>query len=209
MLCQDLVHARPPASPFVATYPVSQLTQHSRLVAHPPDCIVKHRYGTTGPREYRDGNTPLARPKDAATLIVVRVAANPNIDGQTRILSPASCPTNLCSPVAGSTSLISDCRFGADCTAGSSATPKPPKRGDGPQVTRTRAGGIRETFEETGLIIGRRPQAMCYPSPDMASIFSARRGTPARVHGFCCPGNHAGLSTRRFDTRFMIHTTSS
>ena len=51
-----------------------------RIDDQPPDFIrQKHRYGTTptGPGEYRDGNTPLARPKDAATLIVVRGGTHP------------------------------------------------------------------------------------------------------------------------------------
>jgi 8-oxo-dGTP pyrophosphatase MutT (NUDIX family) len=179
--------------------------------AHQSDFILKHRYGTTPtvPGEYRDGDTPLARPKDAATLIVVRGGTHPRLLMGKRASTHSFMPNKFVFPGGRLDFVDQRLRVRGELH---SAVLTRLRKATRKEVTDRKLRGlalaaIRETFEETGLIIGRETLNRCttrHPiwlqylrhgvEPPLESMdFFARAITPA-------------YRTRRFDTRFfMIH----
>ncbi len=148
---------------------------------------------------------PRQRPKDAATLILVRGGASP------QVLMGRRAPGHV---FMASKWVFPGGRIDrADFTAASATEPNPAARARleaelGPRRARALAlTCVRETFEETGLILGRPAPFAVVPGPwrefraagalpDLAALtYIARAITP--------PGR-----TRRFDARFFMADAS-
>jgi 8-oxo-dGTP pyrophosphatase MutT (NUDIX family) len=144
--------------------------------------------------EVRDRSTPNLRPVDAATLILVDTSAK-----EARILMGKRNPKLKFMPGkfvfpggrvdAGDRSMLAAGALSprTEMKLMMSATRMTPQR-----CRALAMAAIRETFEETGLMIGSKEFADqgLFPTPD-ALIFLARAITPPR-------------RPRRFDTRFFV-----
>lgn len=159
-------------------------------------------------QEFRDGKTPVVRPREAATLIIVRRdAKKPRILMGKRAAGHKFMPNKFVFPGGRVDAADSRVRAAKGLRAPVERRLMDRMRGT---PTATRAQGlamaaIRETFEETGLVIGkpvseplqtRNPEWQAYynehVAPDLSKIdFIARAITPP-------------YRTRRFDSRFFM-----
>ena len=172
---------------------------------------MRHQYGTTptDPGEYRDGNAPLARPKDAATLIVVRGGAHPRLLMGKRASSHRFMPNKFVFP-GGRLDLV-DQRLQVRGELHSAVLTRL-RKATRKEVTDRKLRGlalaaIRETFEETGLIIGRQTLARCTTRhPMWLQYFHHGVEPPLESMDFIARAITPAYRTQRFDTRFfMIH----
>lgn len=158
-------------------------------------------------QEFRDGKTAAVRPKEAATLLIVRQdAKHPRILMGKRAASHKFMPNKFVFP--GGRLDLADSRVRAHKGLRAPVERKLLDRMRGkPSATKAQGlamAAIRETFEETGLVIGkqvsepfqtRNPEWQAYynehVAPDLSKVeFIARAITPP-------------YRTRRFDTRFF------
>ena len=172
---------------------------------------MSNQYGTTptGPGEYREPDVGLVRPKEAATLVVVRDGERPTILMGKRASTHRFMPNKFVFP--GGRLDVVDQRLQvrgelhpAVLTRLQKATRK--------DVTDRKLRGlalaaIRETFEETGLIIGREAPARCATRhPIWLQYFRHGIEPPLESMDFIARAITPAYRTRRFDTRFfMIH----
>lgn len=159
-------------------------------------------------QEYRDGKSPAVRPKEAATLIIVRRdAKHPRVLMGKRAAGHKFMPNKFVFP--GGRMDHADCRVKLHKGLRQPVERRLLDRMRGkpsPHKARGLAmAAIRETFEETGLVIGkpvsepfqtRNPEWQAYfneqVAPDLSKVdFIARAITPP-------------YRTRRFDTRFFM-----
>ncbi len=170
---------------------------------------MRQQYGTTptGPGEYRDKTAGLVRPKDAATLIVVRAGAQPTILMGKRAASHRFMPNKFVFP-GGRLDLI-DQRLNVPGDL------SPPVLGRLRKATRKNItdrklrglalAAIRETFEETGIVVGR-PATRCVTTKNPVWRDYLRHGVepPLEHMDFIARAITPGYHTRRFDTRFFL-----
>jgi len=159
-------------------------------------------------QEYKNDKTAAVRPKEAATLIIVRHdAAKPRILMGKRAAGHKFMPNKFVFP--GGRMDAADSRVKAHKGLRAPVERRLLDRMRGtPSANKARGlamAAIRETFEETGLVIGkkvseplqtRNPEWQAYynehVAPDLSSVdFVARAITPP-------------YRTRRFDTRFFM-----
>lgn len=167
------------------------------------------KYGTTptSPGEYRENNAKAVRPKEAATLIVVRQAKQPKVLMGKRAATHKFMPNKFVFP-GGRLDAI-DQRL------------QVPKNLNAPVMKRLRKetrksvsdnklrglalAAIRETYEETGLIIGR-PTKKKLSTGDKVwqSYFDHGVEPPLDQMDFIARAVTPTYRTRRFDTRFFM-----
>lgn len=166
-------------------------------------------YGTTptGPGEYRDGSEKTARPKEAATLIVVRGGPQPKILMGKRAASHRFMPNKFVFP--GGRLDVIDQRLNVPGDL------SPPVLGRLRKATRKNItdrklrslalAAIRETFEETGIVVGRAATC-CVTTKNPVWRDYLRHGVepPLEHMDFIARAITPPYRTRRFDTRFFL-----
>ncbi len=171
---------------------------------------IIHQGGTPGgPGEYRDDNAKAVRPKEAATLIVVRQAKQPKILMGKRAASHKFMPNKFVFP-GGRLDLIDQrLQVPKDLSAPVMQRLRRETRKD---VSDNKLRGlalaaIRETYEETGLIIGRRTKKRLKTADKVwQSYFDHGVEPPLDKIDFIARAVTPTYRTRRFDTRFfMVH----
>jgi 8-oxo-dGTP pyrophosphatase MutT (NUDIX family) len=178
-----------------------KMSKHSKL----------KRYGNTPtqPGEYRDDNAKAVRPREAATLIIVRQSKTPKILMGKRAATHKFMPNKFVFP-GGRLDLI-DQRLNLQ-----QELPKPVmqrlRRETRKSVSDNKLRGlalaaIRETFEETGLIVGTpqgdRPNT---GHTGWQRYFAHGVTPPLQDIDFIARAITPTYRTRRFDTRFfMVH----
>ena len=173
--------------------------------------MKRQQYGRTptGPGEYRESSTALARPKEAATLIVVRAGPQPTLLMGKRAATHRFMPNKFVFP-GGRMDLI-DQRLQV---SGELSQPvmerlrKAIRKTVNDRKLRGLAlAAIRETFEETGLIVGRPASQSVSTTHPVWRDYLAHGAEPPLEHmDFIARAITPTYRTRRFDTRFfMIH----
>ena len=166
-------------------------------------------YGTTptGPGEYRDGSEKTARPKEAATLIVVRGGPQPKILMGKRAASHRFMPNKFVFP--GGRLDVIDQRLNVPGDL------SPPVLGRLRKATRKNItdrklrslalAAIREAFEETGIVVGRAATC-CVTTKNPVWRDYLRHGVepPLEHMDFIARAITPPYRTRRFDTRFFL-----
>ena len=171
--------------------------------------MTRQQYGRTptGPGEYRESTTELARPKEAATLIVVRTGTKPTLLMGKRAASHRFMPNKFVFP-GGRLDLI-DQRLQVP---GELSQPvmerlrKATKKTVNDRKLRGLAlAAIRETFEETGLIVGRPASQTVKTVHPVWREYLAHGAEPPLEHmDFIARAITPAYRTRRFDTRFFL-----
>lgn len=159
--------------------------------------------------EYRDHGLPAVRPREAATLIIVRQEQEPRVLMGKRAASHRFMPNKFVFP-GGRLDLIDQrLRVPRDLS-----TPVMRRLTESTRasVSENKLRGlalaaIRETFEETGLIIGRKTENRLHTSnPVWQSYFDHGVEPPLDKMDFIARAVTPAYRTRRFDTRFfMVH----
>lgn len=172
--------------------------------------MSERKYGTTppAPGEFREDNAPAVRPRDAATLIVVRQEAKqPKILMGKRAASHKFMPNKFVFP--GGRLDIVDQRVNVPHDLAPPVLKRLRKQTQA-RVTDNKLRGlalaaIRETYEETGLIIGRQTDNRLRSSHDVwQSYFDHGVEPPLEKLDFICRAVTPTFRTRRFDTRFFM-----
>ena len=170
---------------------------------------MSNRYGTTptGPGEYRDDAASLARPKEAATLIVVRAGAEPTILMGKRAASHRFMPNKFVFPGGRLDAIDQRLQIHGELSEPVMSRLRKATRKD---VTDRKLRGlalaaIRETFEETGLIIGRPANQSVKTAHPVWQQYLAHGVEPPLAHmDFISRAITPHYRTRRFDTRFFL-----
>ena len=154
-----------------------------------------------------DGNGKRVRPKDASTLIVVRRGVKP------RILMGKRAPTNLFMPnkfvFPGGGLELCDQRLKVTQELNFHVM-KRLKKGTSKRFSSERVRGlalaaIRETYEETGLIIGHKTREKFVTANKVwQSYFSYGVEPPLDQLDFIARAITPSKRSRRFDTRFFM-----
>ena len=171
--------------------------------------MKRHQYGRTptGPGEYREHTAELTRPKEAATLIVVRAGPKPTLLMGKRAASHRFMPNKFVFP-GGRLDLI-DQRLQVP---GNLSRPvmdrlrKVTRKTVSDRKLRGLAlAAIRETFEETGLIVGRPAYKPAMTTHSVWRDYLAHGVEPPLEHmDFIARAITPAYFTRRFDTRFFM-----
>lgn len=170
----------------------------------------KPKYGTkpTGPGEYREANARAVRPRDAATLIVVRQQGKqPKILMGKRAASHKFMPNKFVFP--GGRLDVIDQRLVVPKNLNAQVI-KRLRKATQSRVSDNKLRGlalaaIRETYEETGLIIGRETKKSLTSSNEVwQSYFDHGVEPPLEKLDFICRAVTPTHRTRRFDTRFFM-----
>jgi len=164
------------------------------------------------PSEYREASAPAAKPRDAATLIVVRRQKEPEILMGKRAASHKFMPNKFVFP--GGKLDVADQRLNFDSSLSKEVLDRLRKftRTDTSdrKLTGLALAAVRETFEETGLVVGQKTERRIRSKnaswqdyfnhgvePALAKLeFIARAITPT-------------YRVRRFDTRFFMVSDTS
>ncbi len=161
------------------------------------------------PGEYAEPGATVVRPRDAATLIIVRQAKQPKILMGKRAATHKFMPNKFVFPGGRLDGVDQRLKLPHDLP--------PPvlqrlRCNTSKAVTDNRLHGlalaaIRETFEETGLIIGRPADSVPHTTHhDWRAYFSHGVVPPLDAIDFIARAITPTYRTRRFDTRFfMIH----
>ena len=170
---------------------------------------MRQQYGTTpaGPGEYRDKTTRLVRPKDAATLIIVRAGAQPTLLMGKRAASHRFMPNKFVFPGGGLE--VIDQRLQVE---GELSQPvmcrlrKAIQKGVTDRKLRGLAlAAIRETYEETGLVVGRPAEQSVNTRHRVWKQYLAQGAEPPLEHmDFIARAITPPYRTKRFDTRFFL-----
>ena len=170
---------------------------------------MAHQYGTTpiGPGEYRDNKADLVRPKEATTLIIVRAGAEPTVLMGKRAASHRFMPNKFVFP-GGRLDLI-DQRLqvpGDLCPPVMRRLRKATRKCVTDRKLRGLAlAAIRETFEETGLVVGRPATERVKTQHAVWQRYLAQGVEPPLEHmDFIARAVTPTYHTRRFDTRFFL-----
>ena len=173
-----------------------------------------NRYGTTPgrPEEYRQQGDKAVRPRDAATLIIVRQAKEPRILLGKRSMKHKFMPGKFVFPGGRLDYIDQRIRVPTKLTDTVLSRLRRETRSNvsDAKLRGLALAAIRETFEETGLVVGR-------PSTD---IVRTKHGSWAQyfAHGVVPPLEDVDFiaraitppyRTRRFDTRFFMVDDSS
>ena len=173
-----------------------------------------NRYGTTPgrPEEYRQQGEKAVKPRDAATLIIVQQAKEPRILLGKRSMKHKFMPGKFVFP-GGRLDYV-DQRIKVPSELSETVLARL-RRETRSSVSDAKLSGlalaaIRETFEETGLVVGR-------PSPDevrttnhsWSQYFSHGVVPPLEDMDFIARAVTPPYRSRRFDTRFfMVHDST-
>jgi 8-oxo-dGTP pyrophosphatase MutT (NUDIX family) len=167
------------------------------------------RYGTTPgrPEEYRQGNERAVKPKDAATLIIVRQGDEPRLLLGKRSMKHKFMPGKFVFP-GGRLDLI-DQRLKLPNELPSPVMQRLRKLTQR-QVTDAKLKGlalaaVRETFEETGLVVGTpTSESIRTSNTGWQDYFSRGVLPPLESMDFIARAITPPYRTRRFDTRFFM-----
>ena len=157
--------------------------------------------------EYREKSTRAARPKDAATLIVIRRRETPEILMGRRASSHKFMPNKFVFP--GGKLDLADQRLRIDASLQPQVLDKLHKytrKNTSPEkLTGLALAAIRETYEETGLLIGR-PVENGYRSKNLSwNKFFAHSLEPALESlELVARAITPTYRVRRYDTRFFM-----
>jgi 8-oxo-dGTP pyrophosphatase MutT (NUDIX family) len=172
--------------------------------------MTNPKFGTTpaGPGEYREENAKAVRPRDAATLIVVRQESKqPKILMGKRAASHKFMPNKFVFP--GGRLDVVDQRLVVPKSLNAPVMKRLRKETTA-RVTDNKLRGlalaaIRETYEETGLIIGRQTGKTLSSSNQIwQSYFDHGVEPPLEKMDFICRAVTPTHRSRRFDTRFFM-----
>lgn len=172
--------------------------------------MSKPKFGTTppGPGEFREDKAPAVRPRDASTLIVVRQESKqPKILMGKRAASHKFMPNKFVFP-GGRLDFV-DQRLNVPYDLAAPVMHRLRKETQA-RVSDNKLKGlalaaIRETFEETGLIIGRKTDTRLRSShAGWQSYFDHGVEPPLEQLDFICRAVTPTFRTRRFDTRFFM-----
>ena len=171
--------------------------------------MTRQQYGRTptGPGEYRESTSELARPKEAATLIVVRAGPEPTLLMGKRAASHRFMPNKFVFP-GGRLDLI-DQRLQVPGELSQPVMARLRKATRKTVNDRKLRGlalaAIRETFEETGLIVGRPASKPATTTHPVWRDYLAQGAEPPLEHmDFIARAITPAYRTRRFDTRFFL-----
>ena len=172
---------------------------------------MSNQYGTTptGPGEYREPDVGLVKPKEAATLVVVRDGEQPTILMGKRASTHRFMPNKFVFP-GGRLDLIDQrLKTSGDLNPHVLERLRKSTRKD---ITDRKLRGlalaaIRETYEETGLVIGRATNQKSNTRHAIwHKYFEHGVEPPLEDMDFFARAITPAYRTRRFDTRFfMIH----
>lgn len=172
---------------------------------------MPNQYGTTptGPGEYREPNVGVVKPKEAATLVVVRDGEQPTILMGKRASTHRFMPNKFVFP-GGRLDLIDQrLKTPGDLNPHVLERLRKSTRKD---ITDRKLRGlalaaIRETYEETGLVIGRATKQKSNTRHTIwQKYFEHGVEPPLKDMDFFARAITPAYRTRRFDTRFfMIH----
>ncbi len=172
------------------------------------------RYGTTPgrPEEYRQQGEKAVRPHDAATLIIVQQAEEPRILLGKRSMKHKFMPGKFVFP-GGRLDYV-DQRIKVPCELTDTVLTRL-RRETRSNVSDAKLRGlalaaIRETFEETGLVVGRSSTDMVRTTNNSWSqYFSHGVIPPLEDMDFIARAITPPYRSRRFDTRFfMVHDST-
>jgi len=167
------------------------------------------RYGTTPgrPEEYRQGGERAVRPKDAATLIIVRQDDEPRLLLGKRSMKHKFMPGKFVFP-GGRLDFI-DQRLKLPNELALPVMQRLRKQTQS-QVSDAKLKGlalaaIRETFEETGLVVGRpTSEQVTTSNKGWQQYFAHGVLPPLESMDFIARAITPPYRTRRFDTRFFM-----
>ena len=167
------------------------------------------RYGTTPgrPEEYRQGGERAVRPKDAATLIIVRQDDEPRLLLGKRSMKHKFMPGKFVFP-GGRLDLI-DQRLNVPTELQKPVFERLRKQTQS-QVSDAKLKGlalaaIRETFEETGLVVGRpTSEQVTTSNKGWQQYFAHGVLPPLESMDFIARAITPPYRIRRFDTRFFM-----
>ena len=157
--------------------------------------------------EYREQPAQAVRPREAATLIIVRQGSEPKVLMGKRAASHAFMPNKFVFP-GGRLDLI-DQRLNVPSELSAPVIDRLQKE-TRKSVSHHKLRGlalaaIRETYEETGLIIGRKTaQKLTTINPVWQSYFDHGVEPPLDKMDFIARAITPTYRTRRFDTRFFM-----
>ena len=168
------------------------------------------KYGNTpaAPGEFREDNAKAVRPRHASTLIVVRQEADaPKILMGKRAASHKFMPNKFVFP--GGRLDVVDQRLAVPQQLDQAVMQRLRKHTQKRVSDNTLRGlalaAIRETYEETGLIIGRRTDTPLRSSNEVWQSYFNHGVEPPLAHlDFICRAVTPTFRTRRFDTRFFM-----
>lgn len=172
--------------------------------------MTRPKYGITpaGPGEYREENVRAVRPRDAATLIVVRQEK-----GKSKILMGKRAASHKFMPnkfvFPGGRLDVVDQRLvvpkGLNAPVMKRLRKQTQSRVTDNKLRGLALAAIRETYEETGLIIGRPTKKKLTSSNSVwQSYFDHGVEPPLEKLDFICRAVTPTHRTRRFDTRFFM-----
>ena len=172
---------------------------------------MSNKYGTspTGPGEYREADARVVRPKEAATLVVVREGQHPTLLMGKRASTHRFMPNKFVFP-GGRLDLV-DQRLKAPGELNPHVLQrlkKSTRREVTDQKLRALAlAAIRETYEETGLVVGRATKRKAITRHAIwRDYFEHGVEPPLDNMDFFARAITPAYRTRRFDTRFfMVH----
>ena len=170
---------------------------------------MSNQYGTTptGPGEYREPDVGLVKPKEAATLVVVRDGEQPTILMGKRASTHRFMPNKFVFP-GGRLDLIDQrLKTPGDLNPHVLERLRKSTRKD---ITDRKLRGlalaaIRETYEETGLVIGRATNQKSNTRHAIwHKYFEHGVEPPLKDMDFFARAITPAYRTRRFDTRFFL-----
>ena len=175
---------------------------------------MNRHYDPTPPRpsEYRDGQVRAARPRDAASLVIVRYRDTPEILMGRRAASHKFMPNKFVFP--GGKLDIADQRLNLS----SSLSPETLNRlrkftranPSDKKLTGLALAAIRETFEETGLVVGRKvDKRMRSKNSSWQAYFDHGVEPALDAIEFIARAITPTYRVRRFDTRFFMVSDES
>lgn len=167
------------------------------------------RYGTTPgrPEEYRHGNERAVKPKDAATLIIVRQGDEPRLLLGKRSMKHKFMPGKFVFP--GGRLDVIDQRLNVPAELPAPVIQRLRKHTQS-QVTDAKLKGlalaaIRETYEETGLVVGKpTSERVRTTNTGWQDYFSHGVLPPLESMDFIARAITPPYRARRFDTRFFM-----
>lgn len=164
------------------------------------------------PSEYREASAPAAKPRDAATLIVVRGQKEPEILMGKRAASHKFMPNKFVFP--GGKLDVADQRLNVDSSLSKEVLSRLRKftraNTSERKLTGLALAAIRETFEETGLVIGLKTERKMHSKNSSWQAYFDHGVEPALAKlEFIARAITPTYRVRRFDTRFFLVSDTS
>ena len=172
------------------------------------------RYGTTPgrPEEYRQRGEKAVRPRDAATLVIVRHAEAPRVLLGKRSSKHKFMPGKFVFPGGRLDYIDQRIRVPTELADTVLTRLRRETRSDvsDAKLRGLALAAIRETFEETGLVVGRPSNNVVRTTnPSWTRYFSHGVIPPLKDMDFIARAITPPYRTRRFDTRFfMVHDSA-